>query len=585
MNRRHMMASLSGIAALASANNMTASTLGSSANSAAQHGALLSVYDPRKFGALGNGRSLDTAAINAAIDACTKAGGGIVYLFPGNYLCGTLVLKSNVTLYLEAGATLLGSTNIADFGIHLGGSSAIGGKASAQHLIYAKDAEHIGICGPGRIDGQGQSYWFLKNPAPAITDHNRWKSAAQWLWDFHDRPSPLVALSHCANVRIEGVRVENSPGWTILLNRCDKVVVHGIAIKNPVYGPNTDGIDIVGSQNVMVSDCIIDTGDDAICLKSGEDLDLGGTPSLTRNIVVTNCIISGCCNGFKIGTSTFGGFENITFSNSVIFNDDVDLASRIISGIALEIVDGGWIDGVVISGIQMRRARAPIFIRLGDRNRKVHNPARGLRGVLIQGIHATDSIMTSSITGVPGMPIEDISLSDIHIQSIFPGNKEWVENPVPDSEKQYPEAWMSGWLPASGLYCRHVNGLELKDLHFCAPASEWRSTVLCDDVTRLLLNGLTTTPADRGVPPLSLTDVRSAWITAAAAPAGARALLTLQGAQCAEILVSGCDARQASTLAEVHQNVQPNTLRGEFNICDDPKLHAGATTGIRGKAS
>ncbi|MDR3734181.1 MAG: glycoside hydrolase family 28 protein [Acidobacteriaceae bacterium] len=565
MNRRNMMASLSGLAALAAV-NASAAPRAESLSSAAGPGSSLSVFNPRQFGAVGDGKTLDTAAINAAIDACTHAGGGTVYLPPGTYLCGSVVLKSHVTLYLEAGATVLGSANVADFATRLDDASAMTEKKLPRHLIYAKGADHIGICGPGRIDGQGQSYWSLKNQPPVVNNENRWRNAVQWLWDARDRPSPMVVLVGCTNVRLEDVRVENAPAWTIMFNNCAKVVVHSIAIKNPVYGPNCDGIDIVSSQDVMISDCIIDTGDDAICLKSGSDWLPGGLPSLTKNIVVTNCIISGCCNGFKIGTGSFGGFENITFSNSVIYNDEVDLPSRIISGIALEIVDGGWIDGVVISGIQMRRVRAPIFIRRGNRSSKEDHAQRRLRGVLIQGIHATDSIMTSAIIGIPSMPIEDVSLSGIHIDTIFPGHKDWVNNPIPESEKLYPEVWMSGWLPASGLYCRHVKGLQLKDLHFRAPANEWRSTVICDSVSQLTLTGLTTTAVVGGIPPLGLNSVSSAWISAVAAPAGSQALLSVQGAQSADILVSGCDARHATTLAQIDHDVQPAVLHAEFNI-------------------
>jgi len=164
------------------------------------------------------------------------------------------------------------------------------------------------------------------------------------------------------------------------------------------------------------------------------------------------------------------------------------------------------------------------------------------------------------------MPIEDVSLSNIHIDTIYPGQKDWVQTPVPEAEKQYPEVWMSGWLPASGLYCRHVKGLQLKDLHFRAAAGEWRSTVLCDDVTHLTLSGLTTTPVAGGVPPLGLNGVHHAWVSAVAAPTGAQALLALQGSQSADILVSGCDARQAATLAQVDHDVPPSALRTEFNI-------------------
>lgn len=563
MNRRHMMSSLSGLAALAAVQASAVTSSTASHGSTVGIGSLLSVFNPRHYGAVGDGRTLDTNAVNAAINACTQAGGGMVYLSPGDYLCGAIVLRSNVTLYIEAGATLLGSTNVNDFATKQLIASADSERKISAHLISAIGVDHIGICGPGRIDGQGQSYLFPKKYDP-IPDDKMWRNQLQWSWDYHERPSPMVALVNCSNIRIEGVRIQNSPAWAVMLYNCNKVVIHGIAIKNPRYGPNSDGIDIVGSQDVMVSDCCIDVGDDAICLKS-EDHE--GVPcKLSRNICVANCILTGVGNGFKIGTGTQGGFENITFSNSVIYNEDVDLNARIISGIALEVVDGGWIDGVVISGIQMRRVRSPLFIRRGNRSRKQPHQESGLRGVLIQDIHATDAIMTSLIAGIPGMPLEDISLANIHIDTVYPGKKEWVKNPLPEAENAYPEYWISGWLPASGLYCRHINDLHLQDIHFRATANEWRSTVICDDVTRLSLKGLSTSTIEGGVPAVGIIGVKNAWVSGVVAPLGARALLSIQGAQTSDILVTGCDARQATHLAEIDHSVQPNVLRSEFNI-------------------
>jgi polygalacturonase len=159
---------------------------------------------------------------------------------------------------------------------------------------------------------------------------------------------------------------------------CDSVEIQGIAIRNPINGPNTDGIDIVCSQGVRISNCTIFTGDDAICLKS--ETPYGGEPRLVKDVAVSDCTLTTCCNGFKIGTGSQGGFEQITFSNSSVVNDDVPFKERVSSGVALEVVDGGWIDGVVVTGIRMQRARTPIFIRLGNRKQAYTIPSTGCAG-------------------------------------------------------------------------------------------------------------------------------------------------------------------------------------------------------------
>jgi len=543
MNRRQIMTSLPGFAAMAATGYPAfASTYVHDKASG------LPIFDPRQMGATGDGKTLDSGAINAAITACNAAGGGIVYVSPGIYLCGAVVLKSNVTLYLEAGATILGSTRITDY--------------SPRHLIYARNAENVGLVGPSCVDGQGPAFWTPSGRAPVPPD-KEWMDAVHLDWKYTERPEQMVQFHSVKNLRVEGVRLQNAPGWTMRPFNCDGVVIHGITIKNPIYGPNTDGIDITGCQNVMVSDCVIDTGDDAICLKS-EDVD-GDPCRLSKNIVVTNCVITGCCNGFKIGTKTENGFENITFSNSVLFNDDVPFSSRLNAGISLEMVDGGWVDGVVITGIQMRRARAPLHIRLGTRSKRHNYPQNGLRGILIDGIHATDAILTSSITGLPDLELENMSLSNIDIDTVYPGKKEWIKGPVPELPRDYPQSRMFGWLPASGLYCRHVKGLSLRNVSFRAPATEWRPTLICDDVSQLTVCGFNTMPIQDGVPAIGLTGIDRGWISGAAAPAGSRALLTVDGARAKDILISGCDLREAAQTFEAAGTAAKGAVRAEFN--------------------
>jgi Glycosyl hydrolases family 28 len=537
MDRREMLSVIAGFAA---------STVGVAPGAQLKSGGTRpAIFDPRSFGAVGDGRAKDSPPVQRAIDACTAAGGGIVYLGPGTYLCGTVVLKSNVTLYLEAGAVLLGSADINDY--------------QPKHLIFASGAENVGLGGPGKIDGQGSAFWVHVD-RPPVPESQVWSDAIHLDWTRKKYPSPMVEFESCTDVNISDVFLCNSPGWTLRPFNCDRVHIRGIVIKNPVYSPNSDGIDPTGCQDLVISDCIIDTGDDAICIKSES---LNGSPvRLTRNIVVINCILTGCCNGFKFGTPTFGGFENITFSNSVIYNDDVPLPSRVIAGIQLSAVDGGWVDGVVISGIQMRRVRSPICIRRGTRHTDNVSPQNGLRGIVINGLHATDAVLTSSITGLPDLHVEDVRLSDIRIATVMPGKLEWVAHPVPEVPADYPQSRMFGWLPASGMYVRHVRGLSMRNISFSAPVEEWRPTLLFDDVQDLRCDSLQSTPTAKGEPMVQMEDVNGAWLSQTKAPKGSRALLKLKTSE--DVLVSGCDLRGCSAVAEGDSD----GVHAEYNMND-----------------
>ena len=452
-----------------------------------------------EFGAKPDGKTVNTRAIQRAIDAVSQAGGGTVTVPVGVFLSGLIELKSKVTLNLSEGSTLLGSTSMDDY--KFDSSSPMHDGPNPRHLIFAMNADDVTISGTGQIDGQGPSFWEPSDKAPP-PDDQPWAGVAS-----HDlmprkggRPSPMLLFVNCRRLTIEDIHIRNSPGWTLHTINCDNVDMHGISIKNPVNGPNTDGIDITGCQNVTVSNCSIETGDDAICLKSQNPF--GSEPRLVKNVSVTNCHFSTCCNAFKIGTETEGGFENITFSDSVVFNNDVPYKERVIAGVALEIVDGGWIDGVIVKNILMQRSRTPIFIRLGNRKRVHDNPQHGIRNVNIENVRASEALVPSSITGLPGMEVRDVALSHLQFQDAIPGRSDWVKHPIPEKETAYPESRMFGMLPASGLYVRHVRDLRLNDLTFTAPPGEARPTVIFDDVIGARLTQIQSSPISGGMPVL-----------------------------------------------------------------------------------
>lgn len=523
------------------------------------------IFNVTEFGATGDGKTLNTASINGAVNACSDVGGGLVYLPPGTYLSGTVILKSNVTLYLEAGATLLGSTNLSDY---LSMPESFEGKTpqiksafandqkdtGAYHLVFARDAENVGLVGPGRIDGQGPSFWVPSGRAP----EEAWRDVIAHRWKALPRPSPMLEFYNCKNLHIENVTIENSPGWTLRPIHCDNVFIRGISIKNPVYGPNADGIDPTCCQNVFISDCLIDVGDDALCLKSenpyGEEL------RVSKNITIANCVLSGCCNGFKFGTATYGGFENIVITNSVVFNNDVSLKERILSGIALEMVDGGWIEGVQISNIRMQRVRTPIFIRRANRHPRPDGTPGTLRGVMIENIYATDSILTSSVTGLPGFDVEDVTLSNIRIESDENGKADWVNNKVPEIPDSYPEARSLGQLPSYGLYCRHVTGIRLRDIEFKSTMNEARPAIHSEDVKNLDIDGLRSQAIVGTEPVVKLVQNKQVLVRGCWAPTGTNTFLEMQGDQSEGVVLMNNNLMMAENAIQAGADVSPTAI-------------------------
>jgi len=529
-------------------------TLGSSGAGLAAQGQTLSIKNVLNYGARPDGRTLNSRAIQRAIDDVFQSGGGTVYFPAGTFLTGRIDLKSGVGLKLDAGCTLLGSTSISDY--HGSEGSA---DANQKHLIYAKDCEGVTIEGEGRIDGQGSSFWEPSGKAPLPPDE-QWADVASHAYKEKKsgRPSPMIRLANCRRVRVSGVRLEHSAGWTLHLLNCDDAQIVNITIKNPVYGPNTDGIDVTGCQNVQVSGCSIETGDDAVCLKSENPL--GPEPRLVKNVTVTNCSLSTCCNGFKLGTSSEGGFENIVFSNSVIHNDAVPLGERVISGVALDMIDGGWIDGVKVSGIQMQRARTPIFIRLGNRKRVHDYSQHGLRHVVIENIQASETVLASSITGLPGDEVHDITLRNVRIESVMTSRPEWAALEVPEKESAYPEARMFGMLPTWGLYARHVHDLKLDQLTFTGRAPEQRPTILFDDVDGAQIAGLTSTAISGSMPIVSLANSRNVSITDSAAPPETEEFVGVSGRASDKIVLANDDLRGARRAYQAGSDVPPHAV-------------------------
>jgi polygalacturonase len=464
-----------------------------------------SVCDVTANGAKGDGVVLDTAAIQKAIDTCAAAGGGVVWFPSGNFLSGTIVLKNNITLHISPGATLWGSKRIEDY--------------NPYHLIYAKDAENIAIEGGGVINGNGLSYF----------DTNSQFSPEQWFlfkYNSKERPSPLIELVTCHNVRVEDLSIRNSPGWTIHPLGSDGVKIHAISIVNHRQGPSTDGIDVDSSRNVQISDSYIEAGDDCIVIKTTGRL--GGKTMPSENITVTNCVLGSTWNNVKLGTESLGEFKNISISNCVMFRIAGSLRPPM-GGLAIEMVDGSTLDGLVATNLTMREVAAPIFIRLGNRGRGMQTPVPGtLQNVSISNVVATGATLTTAITGLPGHPVRFVSLDNINI-TMKGGGKEKRGLDVAENAEKYPEAAMFGTLPAYGFYVRHVEGLTMRNVQVRWEEPDARPAAIFDEVRDLDIDGF----QPEGVaaqPALWLNNVVGALVSKSRARLGVKAGLRITGA-------------------------------------------------------
>jgi len=536
------------------------------------------IFNVRDYGAAGNGEAKDTAAIQKAIDACHHAGGGIVYFPAGTYLTGTIRLKSNVTLSLHVGATIQGSKQIADYDLFGQICPASECQAQPRHLIYAKDAQNIGIVGQGKIDGSGRSFWRLMTKPEieeVLLQRPEGGRVAQDWYRWLDRPAMMLELEGCKNVRLEGIRLENAPFWTVHPLRCDSVFIDGITIHNPLYGNNLDGIDPDGCSNVMISNCNIYTCDDAICVKNSA---WAGHDSVwrSRNITVTNCVLCTTCNALKIDEIDPGNsVENVAFSNCALYGDPhpkdtgnspfwPDLQDfRPMSGIHIDVPSlSGSITGVTISNISMQDVRNPIFMRL-TRAGENAGPGTGgtIRDVMIDNILARRQGLTCVIAGLPGRDIERISLSNVRVTGVQRGTLAWAQREfIPESEGDYPDSWMFANLPSHGLYCRHVNGLRLRSVEYVLEEPDMRPALMFDDVKNLDMDGIDADAPPSGLPVMRLKQVRRAFIRGCSASPDTGTYVQVEGEETEKISVMGNDLSEAANPVLIGDEVKRGTV-------------------------
>lgn len=486
------------------------------------------IYDVRDYGAKPDGKTLSTKSIQKAIDECAKQGGGTVYFPPGTFLSGTIYMKSNVTLRLDTGSTLLGSKNLKDYPPTVQAFRSYTDNYTDKSLIYGEKLQRIAITGNGTIDGQGAAF---KGP-------------------YKVRPY-MIRIIQCQNVLVKDVTIQNSPMWVQHYLACDDVRIDGITVRSHVNG-NNDGIDIDSCHRVIISNCNVDSQDDAIVLKST-------SARSCRNVTVSNCVLRSTCNALKMGTESNGGFQNIVITGCSIY--DTHLA-----GIALEIVDGGTMDRVVISNIAMNGVGAPIFLRLGNRARPfkkdMEKPKIGvMRNVTISNIEATGANPTGcAISGLPGYPIENVAISNARLSFAGGGTKKDAARAVPENPTAYPEYSMFGPLPAYGLYCRHVKGLKLRNIQLQLAESDQRHALVAEDCENISIDDLDVPFSQDAGAIIRLTDVKAALIRGCRPQAGTDTFLKLQGSASEGVVLVSNDLSRVSRVAEKAPDVPKKAL-------------------------
>jgi hypothetical protein len=456
------------------------------------------------FGAFPDGTTMNTNPIQSAIDAAHKQGGGKVVVPQGNFLTGTLVMKSDVELYLEKGATLLGSTDADDYTEDQG----------PYGLIVADGQENITISGSGTIDGQGQEL------ALAIDSLHHSGSKVDPNYNYRrQRPGKrprLVYFNDCRNVQFLGVQAKDAASWVLHFKGCEQLVIDRVRVDSDAYW-NNDGMDIEDCKNVRITHCYVNSADDGICLKSSDP------DSFCDQVYIANNLIRSSASAIKFGTASAGGFKNITIENITIFD-------TFRSALAFEAVDGGTIENVTASNITATNTGNAIFIKLGHRNpddriSTIRNITisnlvvdipygapdldYAIRGPELPFFHNT---FPASVTGLPGHYVENVTMENISIS--YPGKANpgyahiplWRLGSVPENEGAYPEFHMFGELPSWAFFVRHVDGLTLKDVRLYIRDYDFRPAYVFVDAKDVAMEGGAITTGT-GIPQVVIQDV------------------------------------------------------------------------------
>lgn len=435
-------------------------------------------YNIADYGAVSDTTRLSTEALQHAIDDCSLQGGGRVVVPAGDYKIGSIVLRSNVHLYLEMGATLYGSTDLKDYRPMKSDYVSLRTKTTTIQLIYADKVRCVSIDGYGIIDGRGRAF-----------------KKQSWNDEGITRPH-LLRFIQSEDITIKGITLKNSGCWMQHYLACDRLIIDGIKVFNR-NNYNNDALDLDGCHDVIVTNMLADSDDDGITLKST-------SPRLCENIRISDCVVSSHCNAVKLGTETNGGFRNINISGIVVKPSDNQQEKFFgqwigSSAVSLEIVDGGVLENVNVSDMTVEGTESPLFIRLGNRGRGYLSDGENMETIIpvdhvgrISGIRLSNirihnaGSMGCSITGLPGHPVEDVTLSHItihHKGGVTHDEMAQIADALKDEkEKEYPEATMWGNLPAKGFFVRHARNVQFDNLQVLTEEPDARPEMVQEDV-------------------------------------------------------------------------------------------------------
>jgi len=518
----------------------------------------LSILD---FGAKGDGKNLCTSAIQQAIDAAAKAGGGVVTCPPGTWLTGTIFLKSHVTLRLQQGCTLLGSTNINDYPERIPAIRSYTDNYTRRSLIYAEGIDDIAIEGAGTLDGNGGL--FPRKAGPKVD---------------YLRPY-LLRVINCRDVRVEGIFLKNSAMWTHHYFACERVRVTGVRVW-AFANYNNDGIDIDGCRDVVVSKCFMASEDDGITLKSTSE-------HPCQSIVISDCAVSSRSSCIKLGTESMGGFRDVTIVNCTVNKVPSD-APKIFGdgrnglvGIDLISADGGCLERVNISNVTIDGMLVPIGLRLGARGRGLvdsqrvpesQRPARlpvgTFKDVSLANIVATGGGRNCGILllGHPGHPLQNVSLANITVRGKGGGEAKLADRPVPERAYDYPQPVSWGNLPGYGLYARHVRGLTVSNVRLQTAAPDARHGLVFDDVEDADLSGVACMPGKGTNAFLRLSTTRNVLVHGSQPRSSEGVFLKVDGSDSSGIVLLDNDFSQVKRVVETASDVPLNALRQAGNL-------------------
>ncbi|WP_145648874.1 glycoside hydrolase family 28 protein [Pseudoduganella lurida] len=422
------------------------------------------VFEPESYGHVQG--QLATQAIRRAVEACAAAGGGTVRLARGDYVSGTIDLRSGVMLEIAKGSRLLASTDLADYPERKARRPTVqdSNMGMNQSLIFAEGCERVGLCGAGTIDGRGTKDNFPGEQTTGSTP---------------GRPF-LIRMLDCRNVVIRDLRMRDSPCWMQNYLNCEDLIVDGIHVENQV-NHNNDGLDIDGCRRVIVRNVFINAEDDGLCFK-------GASQRAGENILIENCEFYSTCNALKFGTDSQGDFRNVLVRNVTLGGPSSSMRAinrrKADGGISWEVVDGGTLERIVVHDAQIVRAESPLFLILGDRGRvRPEQPKPGpgiLRHIVYDRIGGTDNgVRGSFFTAIPERPIEHVLLRDVALGMTAAAGPAPDPAAVPDGRGLYPDPHMfTPVMPAYGLWSRNVRHLTLQRVRFTTSGSDARPALI-----------------------------------------------------------------------------------------------------------